>query len=134
MSLDTRETPRQKFGYSSAPMPLYERLSPRFRPKRELRPQGSRAGRGARRPIDAVLCGHRHYDLADAPRTAPLTKAKLDDVGRLVGALSPQLVVPMRHGAFFAPFERALHLLPGIDVEGFVVPPSDARGAVLAAG
>ena len=29
-------------------MSLYERLFPRFRPKRELRPQGSGAGWGAR--------------------------------------------------------------------------------------
>ena len=100
-------------------MSLYERLFPRFRPKRELRPQGSGAGWGARitwlgtagfviqspettllvdpfltRPgltrimrriipddlaiarhvpakVDAVLCGHSHYDhVADAPRIA----------------------------------------------------------------
>jgi L-ascorbate metabolism protein UlaG (beta-lactamase superfamily) len=77
-------------------------------------------------------------------------------VGRLVGALDPKLVVPTHHDAFFAPLERGLHLLPGIDVEGFVsevftraphasvitpdyeepicVPPDDARGSVLAAG
>src|SRR5262249_17306015 len=41
-------------------------------------------------------------------------------VGRLVGALSPKLVIPTHHDAFFAPLERGLHLLPGIDVEGFV--------------
>ena len=77
-------------------------------------------------------------------------------VGRLVSALSPKLVVPTHHDAFFAPLERGLHLLPGIDVEGFVsevftrvpdaavitpdyeepicVPPGDARGSVLAEG
>jgi L-ascorbate metabolism protein UlaG (beta-lactamase superfamily) len=302
---------------------LYERLFPRFRPKRELRPQGSGTGWGARiswlgtagfivetpettllvdpffsrpgfrgllRPyipddlaiarhlpkrVDAVLCGHSHYDhAADAPRIARIAKAKLvgsettctwgraeglaenqlvripgrgavvrfgdvevrfvasrhgkvvagrvpfpgevttpprlprriwhykmggafgilvrapgvtiyhngsadlidaelegeradvllaclagrrgteNYVARLVSALGPNLVVPTHHDAFFAPLERGLHLLPGIDLEGFVsevftraphasvitpdyeepicVPPSDARGAVLA--
>jgi len=305
-------------------MQLYERLFPRFRPKRKLRPQGSGVGWGARltwlgtagfiiesrettllvdpfltrpslthitrkiipddlaiarhvpRKVDAVLCGHSHYDhVADAPRIAKHTKAKLvgsastcawgraeglpesqlvqipgsgaivrfgdievrfvpsrhgrvvfnrvpfvgevrttprgpgrlwhyrmggaygllikapgvsvyhngsadlidaeldgeqadvllaclagrkgteNYVARLVSALSPKLVVPTHHDAFFAPLERGLHLLPGIDVEGFVsevflrapgasvitpdyeepicVPPDDARGAVLTA-
>ena len=76
-------------------------------------------------------------------------------VGRLVSALEPKLVVPTHHDAFFAPMERGLHLLPGIDLEGFVsevhlrapqasvitpeyeepicVSAKDARGAVLAA-
>ncbi|MBX3192842.1 MAG: MBL fold metallo-hydrolase [Labilithrix sp.] len=306
-------------------MSLYERLFPRFRPKRELRPQGSGAGWGVRltwlgtagfvletnettilidpfvtrpgfsriarrmipddlaiarhvpRKVDAILCGHSHFDhVADAPRIAKLTKAKLvgsastcawgraeglperqlvqvppsgaivrigdvevrfvpsrhgrvafgrvpfagevkatprgpgrvwhyrmggafgilakapglsvyhngsadlidaelegehadvllaclagrrgteNYVARLVSALGPGLVIPTHHDAFFAPLERGLHLLPGIDVEGFVsevflrapgasvitpdyqepicVPPRDARGAVLAAG
>ena len=306
-------------------MSLYERLFPRWRPKRELRPQGRGAGWGARitwlgtagfviespettllvdpfvtrpglmrlarrvipddlaiarhvpRKVDAVLCGHSHYDhIADAPRIAKQTKAKLvgspstcawgraeglpesqlvqipatgalvrfgdievryvpsrhgkailgripapgevlttprgpgriwhyrmggafgllikapgvtiyhngsadlidaelegeradvvlaglagrkgteNYVGRLIGALGPKLVVPTHHDAFFAPLERGVHLLPGIDVEGFVsevylrapgacvitpdyeepicVPPNDARGAVLAKG
>ncbi len=305
-------------------MSLYERLFPRFRPKRELRPQGSGDGWGARitwlgtagfviesaettllvdpfvtrpglariarrmipddlaiarhvpRRVDAVLCGHSHYDhVADAPRIARHTKAKLvgspstcawgraeglpesqlvqipptgavvrfgdievryvpsrhgkiafnrvplvgevlttpsgpgrlwhyrmggafgllikapgvtiyhngsadlidaeldgeradvllaclagrkgteNYVARLVSALGPKLVVPTHHDAFFAPLENGLHLLPGIDVEGFVsevflrapraavitpdyeepicVPPNDARGAVLTA-
>lgn len=305
-------------------MSLYERVFPRFRPKRELRPQGSGAGWGVRltwlgtagfvvetqettllidpfitrpglsrlarrmvpddlaiarhvpRKVDAILCGHSHFDhVADAPRIAKLTKAKLagsqstcawgraeglpeeqlvqvpasgalvrfgdvevrfvpsrhgriafgrvpfagevsttprqpgrawhyrmggafgilvkaaglgiyhngsadlidaelegeqadvllaclagrkgteNYVSRLVSALSPRLVIPTHHDAFFAPLERGLHLLPGIDVEGFVsevfqrapgasvitpdyeepicVPSSDARGAVLAA-
>jgi L-ascorbate metabolism protein UlaG (beta-lactamase superfamily) len=77
-------------------------------------------------------------------------------VGRLVSALAPSLVVPTHHDAFFAPLEHGVHLLPGIDVEGFVsevrlrlpnatvitpgyeeaicVPPNDARGAVLGSG
>jgi L-ascorbate metabolism protein UlaG (beta-lactamase superfamily) len=306
-------------------MALYERLFPRFRPRRELRPQGSGAGTSLRlswlgtagfviqtdtttllidpfltrpsltrlgrrivpddlaiarhvpRRVDAILCGHSHFDhVADAPRIAKLTKAKLvgsastcawgaaeglsedqlvrvpssgaevrfgdievrfvpsrhgkiafgrvpfpgvvkgtpkipsrfwhyrmggafglllkapgvtvyhngsadlidaeldgetadvllaclagrkgteNYVGRLVSALGPKLVVPTHHDAFFAPLERGLHLLPGIDLEGFVsevflrapdasvitpdyeepicVPAKDARGAVLAAG
>jgi L-ascorbate metabolism protein UlaG (beta-lactamase superfamily) len=305
-------------------MSLYERLFPRFRPKRELRPQGGGDGWGARitwlgtagfiiesaeakllvdpfltrpgfsriarrmipddlaiarhvpRKVDAVLCGHSHYDhVADAPRIAKHTKAKLvgspstcawgraeglsesqlvqiapngavvrfgdievrfipsrhgklafnrvplvgevrttprgpgrlwhyrmggafgllikapgvtiyhngsadlidaelegesadvllaclagrkgteNYVARLVSALGPKLVVPTHHDAFFAPLEDGLHLLPGIDLEGFVsevylrapnatvitpdyeepicVPPNDARGAVLTA-
>ncbi len=305
-------------------MPLYERLFPRFRPKRELRPQGSGEGWGVRltwlgtagfviesrettllvdpfitrpglrrllrpmvpddlaiarhvpRKVDAVLCGHSHYDhAADAPRIARIAKAKLvgsastcawgaaeglsedqlvripsrgavvrfgdvevrfvpsrhgkivlgrvpfpgevhgvprtparawhyrmggafgilvkapgvsvyhngsadlvdaelegeradvlvaglagrkgteNYVARLVSALGPSLVVPTHHDAFFAPLERGLHLLPGIDLDGFVsevrlhapettvitpdyeepicVPPDDARGSVLVA-
>lgn len=305
-------------------MSLYERLFPRFRPKRELRPHGSGAGADVRlswlgtagyivetkettvlvdpfltRPglrglvrryvpddlaiarhvpkrVDAIVCGHSHYDhAADAPRIAKLTRAKLigsastcawgraegiaedklvvipqrgalvhvgdveirfvpsrhgkvfagrvpfpgevtstpklparfwhykmggafgilirapgvtvyhngsadlvdaelegenadvlivglagrkgteNYVARLVSALRPKLVVPTHHDAFFAPMERGLHLLPGIDLEGFVseihlrapdasvitpeyeepicVPAKDARGAVLAA-
>lgn len=305
-------------------MSLYERVFPRFRPKRELRPEGSVTGWGlrlswlgtagyvietpkttllvdpflSRQPIprlvgklvpdelaiarhiparvDAVLCGHSHYDhIADAPRIAKLTKAKLvgsastcawgraegldenqlvqipetgavtrvgdvevrfvpsrhgrialgrvpfpgevktpprlpgriwhyrmggafgilvkteggsvyhngsadlvdaeldgehadilvaglagrkgteNYVGRLLSALAPKLVIPTHHDAFFAPLERGLFLLPGIDLEGFVsevhqrtrsasvitpeyhepicVPPGDARGAVLEA-
>lgn len=305
-------------------MRIYERLFPRFRPKRELRPQGSGDGAAARitwlgtagftieaagttllidpnitrpslgrllqpiipddlaiarhvpRKVDAVLCGHSHFDhAADAPRVAKLTKAKLvgslstcawgraeglsenqlvqvpetgavmhfgdievryvpskhgkiifgrvpfpgqvknvprppkrfyhyrmggafglliktpgctiyhngsadlidaelegeradvllaclagrkntqNYVARLVSSLRPRLVVPTHHDAFFAPLERGVHLLPGIDLEGFVsevyqrssqaavitpdyvepicVPADDARGAVLAA-
>lgn len=75
-------------------------------------------------------------------------------VSRLASALEPKLVVPTHHDAFFAPLERGLHLLPGIDLNGFVaevgmhaptatlltpdylepicVPADDARGAVLA--
>ena len=75
-------------------------------------------------------------------------------VPRLLSALAPKLVVPTHHDAFFAPLERGFHLLPGVDLEGFVaevgreapgarvispdyeepicIPPDDARGAVLA--
>lgn len=74
-------------------------------------------------------------------------------VARLITALDPGLVVPTHHDAFFAPLDRGLHLLPGIDLDGFVsevamrapqariitpdyeepicVPAKDARGAVL---
>lgn len=41
-------------------------------------------------------------------------------VGRLVHALSPSLVIPTHHDAFFAPLSRGLHLLPRIDLDGFV--------------
>ncbi len=75
-------------------------------------------------------------------------------VGRLISALDPTLVVPNHHDAFFAPLERGVHLLPGIDVDGFVsevtirapkatliapeyeqpicIPAGDSRGAVIA--
>jgi L-ascorbate metabolism protein UlaG (beta-lactamase superfamily) len=74
-------------------------------------------------------------------------------VARLMTALGPQLVIPTHHDAFFAPLEQGVHLLPGIDLDGFVsevrlrapgatvltpayeepiaIPPNDARGAVL---
>ena len=41
-------------------------------------------------------------------------------VARLLGALSPRVVIPTHHDAFFAPLERGVHLLPGIDLDGFV--------------
>lgn len=74
-------------------------------------------------------------------------------VARLTSTLAPSLVIPTHHDAFFAPLERGLHLLPGVDLDGFVsevrrnvpratlitplyhepivVPPGDARGAFL---
>lgn len=77
-------------------------------------------------------------------------------LGRLVSSLDPKLVIPTHHDAFFSPLEGGVHLLPGIDVEGFVsevfqrttatsvitpdyeepicVPSGDARGAVLGPG
>lgn len=76
-----------------------------------------------------------------------------DYLRRLTAALSPSLIVPTHHDAFFAPLDRGVHLLPGIDLDGFVeeahnqspgatvvtpgygqtlaVPPGDARGAVF---
>lgn len=38
---------------------------------------------------------------------------------RLLGALTPSVVVPTHHDAFFAPLEAGVHLLPGIDLDGF---------------
>ena len=43
-----------------------------------------------------------------------------DYLRRLTRALSPRLVVPTHHDAFFAPLEAGLRLLPRIDVDGFV--------------
>jgi L-ascorbate metabolism protein UlaG (beta-lactamase superfamily) len=72
---------------------------------------------------------------------------------RLLGLLSPKVVVPTHHDAFFAPLDEGVHLLPGIDLEGFAreargiapraavitpdygealfIPAGEARGAVL---
>jgi hypothetical protein len=33
--------------------------------------------------------------------------------------LRPSVVVPAHHDAFFAPLDAGVHLLPGIDLEGF---------------
>jgi L-ascorbate metabolism protein UlaG (beta-lactamase superfamily) len=41
-------------------------------------------------------------------------------LARLGSALSPGLIVPTHHDAFFAPLERGVHLLPKIDLDGFV--------------
>ena len=51
-------------------------------------------------------------------------KSTRDYLARLCVALAPQLIVPTHHDAFFAPLDRGLHLLPGIDLDGFV---SEAR-------
>ena len=47
-----------------------------------------------------------------------------DYLRRLYDALAPRLIVPTHHDAFFAPLDGGLHLLPGIDLDGFV---ADAR-------
>jgi hypothetical protein len=39
---------------------------------------------------------------------------------RLVTALSPEIIVPTHHDAFFAPLEAGLRTIPGIDIDGFV--------------
>jgi L-ascorbate metabolism protein UlaG (beta-lactamase superfamily) len=46
--------------------------------------------------------------------------ATRDYVKRLTGLLDPEFVVPTHYDAFFAPLDEGVHLLPGIDVEGFV--------------
>lgn len=48
---------------------------------------------------------------------------------RLVDHLRPRLVVPTHHDAFFAPLARGVHLLPRIDLGGFL-----AESAVYAPG
>lgn len=40
-------------------------------------------------------------------------------LGRLTSLLSPSVVVPTHHDAFFAPLEAGARLLPGIDLDGF---------------
>ncbi|MCU1279624.1 MAG: secreted protein [bacterium] len=47
-------------------------------------------------------------------------KGTRDYLARLCGALAPRLIVPTHHDAFFAPLDGGLHLLPGIDLDGFV--------------
>jgi L-ascorbate metabolism protein UlaG (beta-lactamase superfamily) len=47
-------------------------------------------------------------------------QATRDYVARLLGALRPRLVVPTHHDAFFAPLDRGVHLLPNVDLDGFV--------------
>jgi L-ascorbate metabolism protein UlaG (beta-lactamase superfamily) len=80
-------------------------------------------------------------------------KATPDYLARLTGKLQPRLLVPTHHDSFFGPRGDAVHLLPGIDLDGFVsdarrlapaaavitpgydevlaVPPGDARSAAL---
>lgn len=77
-------------------------------------------------------------------------------VKRLVDRLEPGLVVPTHHDAFFAPLSRGVHLLPGIDLPGFLsevgvlspkstrvtldyretlsIPRGEARGAAIVGG
>jgi L-ascorbate metabolism protein UlaG (beta-lactamase superfamily) len=45
--------------------------------------------------------------------------ATRDYLKRLVSLLSPKLVLPTHHDAFFAPLEQGVRLLPGIDLDGF---------------
>lgn len=90
---------------------------------------------------DVLLCG-----LAGRRATRDYTR-------RLVERLSPKLVLPSHHDAFFAPLERGCFLLPGIDLPGFerevkdasasarlltpdyledvIVPPNDPRDAFI---
>ena len=102
--------------------------------------------------VDAELAGERADVLVVGLAGR---KATRDYFARLCGALAPSLVVPTHHDAFFAPLERGLRLLPGIDLEGFAseirsrapgatialpgyaetlaVPAGDARGAAFVA-
>ncbi len=79
-----------------------------------------------------------------------------DYLRRLVSHLTPALVVPTHHDAFFAPLAEGVRLLPRIDLQGFlaetrmlaptatritpeygeeiVVPANDPRGATLRSG
>ncbi|MEO7112573.1 MAG: MBL fold metallo-hydrolase [Polyangiaceae bacterium] len=103
--------------------------------------------------IDAAL-GDTHADvllvgLAGRQRTR-------DYLHRLVSHLTPALVIPTHHDAFFAPLAEGVRLLPRIDLQGFlaetrllapnatritpeygeeiVVPASEPRSAKLRAG
>lgn len=59
-------------------------------------------------------------------------KGTRDYLARLCGALAPRLIVPTHHDAFFAPLDGGLHLLPGIDLDGFVADArSHAAGATI---
>jgi L-ascorbate metabolism protein UlaG (beta-lactamase superfamily) len=67
--------------------------------------------------VDAELQGI-HADVLIAGLAG--RRGTRDYVKRLMTALTPRLVVPTHHDAFFAPLERGVHLLPGIDVDGFL--------------
>jgi L-ascorbate metabolism protein UlaG (beta-lactamase superfamily) len=43
-----------------------------------------------------------------------------DYAARLLGALRPKVVLPTHHDAFFAPLAWGVHLLPNVDLDGFV--------------
>lgn len=82
---------------------------------------------GSANLVDAALAGHR----ADVVLVGLAgRKATPDYLGRLCGALMPQLIVPTHHDAFFAPLDGGVHLLPGIDLDGFV---AEARARAPAA-
>jgi L-ascorbate metabolism protein UlaG (beta-lactamase superfamily) len=53
--------------------------------------------------------------------------ATRDYVKRLSTLLEPAFVVPTHHDAFFAPLDEGVHLLPGIDLDGFVAEVKDAN-------
>ena len=67
--------------------------------------------------VDAALAGLR----ADVLLVGLAgRRATPDYLARLCGALAPRLIVPTHHDAFFAPLDGGVHLLPGIDLDGFV--------------
>jgi L-ascorbate metabolism protein UlaG (beta-lactamase superfamily) len=71
--------------------------------------------------VDAELAGER----ADVVLIGLAGRqATRDYLARLVRALEPKVIVPTHHDAFFAPLEWGVHLLPNVDLDGFV---SEAR-------
>lgn len=67
--------------------------------------------------VDAEIAGERADVLVVGLAGRQGTR---DYLKRLIDLLSPDLIVPTHHDAFFAPLERGLRLLPGIDIDGFV--------------
>jgi L-ascorbate metabolism protein UlaG (beta-lactamase superfamily) len=67
--------------------------------------------------VDAELAGARADVLLVGLAGRGGTRGYLQ---RLYDALGPRLVVPTHHDAFFAPLDGGLHLLPRIDLDGFV--------------
>jgi L-ascorbate metabolism protein UlaG (beta-lactamase superfamily) len=67
--------------------------------------------------VDAELAGI-HADVALVGLAG--RQATRDYLARLVAALTPHVLVPTHHDAFFAPLDRGVHLLPGIDLDGFI--------------
>ncbi len=67
--------------------------------------------------IDAEIAGEK-VDVLIAGLAG--RQATRDYLKRLLDLLEPELVIPTHHDAFFAPLERGLRLLPGIDIDGFV--------------
>ncbi|MGH7282377.1 MAG: MBL fold metallo-hydrolase [Polyangiaceae bacterium] len=47
-------------------------------------------------------------------------QATRDYLARLVRQLSPHVVIPTHHDAFFAPLAEGVRLLPGVDLRGFL--------------
>lgn len=103
--------------------------------------------------IDAELAG-LHADVLVAGLAG--RQGTPDYLARLGRCLSPKVVVPTHHDAFFAPLAEGVRLLPGIDLRGFleqtralfpaatritpeygeeiIVPPGDPRAAKLRSG
>jgi L-ascorbate metabolism protein UlaG (beta-lactamase superfamily) len=71
--------------------------------------------------VDAELEGERADVLLVGLAGRQATRDYLE---RLVSALSPELIVPTHHDAFFAPLEAGFHTIPGMDIDGFI---SEAR-------
>lgn len=71
--------------------------------------------------VDAELAG-LHADVLVAGLAG--RQSTPDYLARLVRHLSPSVVVPTHHDAFFAPLGEGVRLLPGIDLRGFL---DDAR-------